>query len=243
MNNLKNELDEAQEKITVLQEELNRTNSELLQLTLNLDDMVEARTRELSLANSLLAKEILERNKIEVDLRLSEERYKVVVDLAYDAIICIDETDSIYLWNKRAEDIFGFTVKEALGKSLHNLIMPEKYRETAKKGLELFVRTGEGPIICKTIELTARKKDGTVFPVELSVSAMKVCGNWHATGIIRDITKRKMAEATIMEQLDYLERFNKATVNREIRMHEIMLENEKLKLMIAEIKSMRKEKE
>jgi PAS domain-containing protein len=74
-----------------------------------------------------------------------------------------------------------------------------KYRETSEKGLHGFGSTGQGPAIGKTLEYTALRKDGTEFPVSLSVSAVKVKDNWNAIGIVRDITERKKVEAALRE--------------------------------------------
>ena len=90
--------------------------------------------------------------------------------------------------------MFGFSEKDALGADLYNLIVPERYREKAYKGLERFIKTGTGPIVGKTLELMGLRKDGGEFPIELSISEWSTGDTWHATGVIRDITERKQAE-------------------------------------------------
>lgn len=141
-----------------------------------------------------LETEIATRKEMETSLKLSEERYYAVAESASDAIICINADGLIYLWNKKAEDMFGYAAKEAIGKKVHSLIVPDKYREKTNKGFALFAKTGQGPAVGKIIELTALKKDGAEFPIELSISAIKVHDVWHSTGIVRDITERKRTE-------------------------------------------------
>lgn len=126
-----------------------------------------------------------------------------VAESAGDAIICLNRTDNIYFWNKKAEEIFGYSAGEAIGKFLHQLIVPERFRSDAYKGLDYFSRSGIGSIVGKQLEITALRKDGTEFPVELSVSAIKVGDDWHAIGIIRDITERKEAAAIKVSENRY----------------------------------------
>ncbi|MBI5048923.1 MAG: PAS domain S-box protein [Deltaproteobacteria bacterium] len=164
---------------------------------------------------------ITERKKAEEALKESETRFRGIVETAKDAIICIKSPDTIYMWNKKAEEIFGYPLDETMGRSLHDLIVPKAYIEKHKEGLKKFFATGTGHVVGSTIEITGLKRDGTEFPIELSISAMNIRGEWHATSIIRDITARKEAEKKIKEQLDYLVRFEKATVQREFRIKEL----------------------
>ena len=133
------------------------------------------------------------------ELMESEERLRTLTETAGDAIICMSAPDTIYMWNKKAEEMFGYTTEEAIGRELHKLIVPDVYREKAHKGMEGFLKTGSGAVLGKTVEVKAMRRDGTEFPVELSVSAMNIKGEWHATGIIRDITERKKAEEALRE--------------------------------------------
>lgn len=125
--------------------------------------------------------------------------FHTVVETAGDAIISMKPPGEIYLWNKKAEEMFGYLAEEVIGKDLHSLIVPERYREKAGEGYRAFFQTGTGPIVGKTIEIEAIRKDGTEFPVELTVSAMNIRGEWHATGIVRDIIERKKAEEALRE--------------------------------------------
>ncbi len=169
-----------------------------------------------------------ERRLADEMLKASEERYKTILETAQDAIICLEYTGKISVWNKKAEEMFGYPPDEMIGKELHKIIVPERHRVKAYDGLKTFFRTGAGPVVGKTVELSALRKDGTEFPIDLSISAMRIRGEWQATGIIRDITERKQAEERLKQQVEELERFKKATIQREIRMKELRTKVEKL---------------
>ncbi len=181
-----------------------------------------------------LSLEINARRLAEAVLCEREERFRAVSETASDAIICLNEHGIIYFYNKSAEGIFGYTADEVMNKAVHEVLCPERFREKAGEGLKGFYESGRGPLVGKTIEIEGLRRDGTEFPIELSISAMNIQGKWHATGIIRDITERKKAENLLRERMDELERFVKATVQREFRMKELMDENEGLKLKIKE---------
>ncbi len=128
------------------------------------------------------------------ELQESEERFRKISVTAHDAIIMMDSEGNISYWNKAAERIFEYSTEEVLGKALDKIIIPDQYKEAHKNGIREFKETGRGAAIGKILELSAIKKDGTEFPIELSVSAVKIKGNWNAIGILRDITDRKRAE-------------------------------------------------
>ncbi|MBI5181385.1 MAG: PAS domain S-box protein [Nitrospirae bacterium] len=139
-------------------------------------------------------------------LKESEKKFRSLSESAKDAVILIDSDGNISYWNRAAEDIFGYSAREATGKELHQFLAPEQYREAYKKGSKHFRKTGKGAAIGKTLELSAIRKNGAEFPVELSISAVKLKGKWHAIGIVRDITERKKAEEERRERLAELEK-------------------------------------
>ncbi|MBZ5565342.1 MAG: PAS domain S-box protein [Acidobacteriia bacterium] len=141
-----------------------------------------------------MIEDITERKRAEEALRESEERFRRVASSAQDAILMIDDQGNATFWNEAAERIFGYSSEEVLGKELHALIGPERYRESYRNGFAQFRETGEGPAIGKTLELVAVRRDGTEFPVELSLSALKLKGKWVSIGMLRDITDRKRVE-------------------------------------------------
>ncbi|PVX25437.1 MAG: hypothetical protein CW716_07955 [Candidatus Bathyarchaeum sp.] len=144
-------------------------------------------------------RDITEQKKAEEKLRDSEEKFRTISDSAQDSIILLDENGEIVYWNLAAEKTFGYTKEEAIGKELHSFITPERFYENYRKGLKKFKVTGQGSAVGKTLELFAKRKDGTEFPIELSLSALKIKGKWCATGIVRDITEQKKAETALRE--------------------------------------------
>ncbi|MFH0897941.1 MAG: PAS domain S-box protein, partial [Candidatus Bathyarchaeota archaeon] len=132
-------------------------------------------------------------------LRESEERFRSISTSAQDGIVMIDDEGNISYWNEAAERIFGYTKEEAIGKEMHIFLGPERYYEAYRKGFSKFKETGQGPVVGKTLELSAIRKGGIEFPVELSVSSVEVRGKWHSIGILRDITERKKFEEALRE--------------------------------------------
>ena len=133
--------------------------------------------------------------KIEDGIR----KFTTITESANDAIIVLSSPDVIHFWNKKAEEIFGYKIDEVVGKSVHDLVVPQKFREKAKDGLDNFFKTGKGPVVGKVVEVFGQRKDGREFPIELSVSAVRIGEKWQAIGIIRDITERKRLEEGLKE--------------------------------------------
>lgn len=143
-------------------------------------------------ANRRLALEVKERT-------MAEQKMQAMSEAIHDGLVVIDAQARVKYWNQAAEAIFGMSANEAMGKDMHALFAPEEYRERAKTGLEIFARTGLGPMIGTLHELMALRADGSRIPVEVGVSAFQVGDEWHAVGTIRDITPRKKAEETLMK--------------------------------------------
>lgn len=127
-------------------------------------------------------------------LRQSEERYRAVADSANEAIITANGDGNIVGWNRGAERAFGYTEAEILGQPLTRL-MPHGYRDPHAEGMKRIVAGGARHVIGKTVELEGLRKDGSAFPVELSLAEWQTDAGHFYTGILRDITKRKAAEA------------------------------------------------
>lgn len=165
----------------------------------------------------------LYKKDMERRLRESEEKYRAVVDSAIDAIISADSHGNIIFWNNAATHMFGYSGDEAVGKLL-TLIMPERFHNAHKKGLNRVISTGESDIIGKTIEVSALRKNGGEFPVELSLAKWKACRGLFFTAIMRDITKRKQTEEFITKEKERLEDINKMMTGRELRVIELKKE-------------------
>lgn len=196
-------------------------NKSLINIQEELETLNEELEKKVAERTMSLTAEVAERRQAEAALKESEERFRAIVSAASDAVICLEPPDNIYLWNSKAEEIFGYTEAEALGKRLHDLIVPERYREAAREGLASFFKTGGGNIIGTTREVNAIRKDGAEFPVELSVAAVNLHGTWNSIGIIRDITERKRLEEEAKQNLNDVERMNRLMVGRELRMEEL----------------------
>jgi len=153
-----------------------------------------------SLIFYLVHHEISKSYQVEDALLESEKRLRVITSSARVAIIMIDSDGLITFWNPAATQIFGYTPEEAVSKSLVQLIVPLENRERFIAGLALFKKSGQGPMIGKTVEYTALRRDGETFSIELSLSSIKLGKSWHAVGIVSDITDRKRAEAEIKYQ-------------------------------------------
>lgn len=126
-------------------------------------------------------------------LQHSEERFRSITQTANDAIVTADGSGNIILWNRRAQTIFGYSGDEVVSKPI-TLIMPERFRENHRQGINRVVSTGEEKIIGKTVEIVGLRKDGSEFPVELSLAAWKAKEEIFFTAIMRDITERKATE-------------------------------------------------
>ena len=147
-------------------------------------------------------RDITERNRAEEALRENEEKFRALADSAQNAIVVLDAEDQILFWNGAAERLFGYTKAEALGGRFHSLVVPERFREASAKGLAQFRKTGTGAAIGKVTEFAALRKDGTEFPVELSLSMVTLHQSYAAIGIVRDITERKRTEAALREAVE-----------------------------------------
>jgi PAS domain S-box-containing protein len=145
-----------------------------------------------------ISTDITSRKRAEQDLRESKNRIGQIIDQALDAFVSMDSAGIVTAWNRSAEEIFGWPAHKAIGKSLAGLIVPERYRAAHERGLQRFLETGRGPLLDKHVELLAVHRDGHEFPVELSVTAVKVRGGFMFHGFLHDITDRKGLEREIL---------------------------------------------
>jgi PAS domain S-box-containing protein len=137
--------------------------------------------------------DITDRKQEETALRYSEENYRLVVETAPDAVISIDERGAILFANPATARIFGYDPTELIGKPL-TVLMPEFLRKLHERGFSRYLATGQRHINWQGTELTALRKDGQEFPVEISFGELSRDGHKVFTGFIRDISERKQAE-------------------------------------------------
>ncbi|MBI1824852.1 MAG: response regulator [Planctomycetes bacterium] len=131
------------------------------------------------------------------ELQESSARVRSILEMAADAIISIDERGRIDSFNPAAERIFGFTVEEVRGQNV-KMLMPAPYLDEHDEYLRQYLVTGDRKIIGTRREVTAVRKDGTQFPVDLAISENQIGDNHMFTGIVRDITERKASEAQLI---------------------------------------------
>jgi len=155
-----------------------------------LEQRVDERTRELQ-------REITERTRAEQALRVQEERTRLIIDKAFDAIVSTDIDGRVLGWNTQAEAVFGWSATEAVGRNLTALIIPPQHREAHRAGLKQFVATGAGPILNRRVEVVGLCKDGREIPIELAVTPIRVGDSFLFNAFLRDITERKKAEAEL----------------------------------------------
>jgi PAS domain S-box-containing protein len=153
--------------------------------------------------------DITERRHAELALQHSEERLKTVIRAAQDAIIMLNPDGKISMWNDSAERIFGYTIDQALNQNLHKLLAPARFHEDHLRAFTEFRHSGQGKVVGHVIELTAMRKNGEEFPIELSLSAVHLQDGWRSIGVVRDITERKHVEERLQKALAESAKLNK----------------------------------
>jgi PAS domain S-box-containing protein len=154
--------------------------------------LATTRARAVAIAGEMTAK-----------LRESQQQFQAVADTANDAIVTTDDGGNITYINKAAEKIFGYTVAEAVGRSL-TLLMPANFHDAHNHELKRFLETVAGT----TVELVGKRKNGSEFPLELSLSSWSAGERLFFTAILRDVTERKRADETIRQKSEELARSN-----------------------------------
>jgi PAS domain S-box-containing protein len=143
--------------------------------------------------------DVTARKQAEDALREREATLQAVCVTAIAGIVMIDAEGRAILWNPAAERMFGYTAAEMLGQRVHDLVAPSDLRQRFEAAFPAFRKTGRGAALGKVTELTARRKDGSEFPIDLALAAVQKGQEWHAVAIVRDITERKRAEKALRE--------------------------------------------
>ena len=151
------------------------------------------------IGHTIVARDIGERLRLDQALRTTEARWRAVIDSAVDAIVVIDAKGTIEAFNPAAERMFGYAEQEAMGHNV-NLLMPAPYHEEHDRYIERYLSTGEQKIIGIGREVTGLMRDGTTFPVHLSVGEMRVGSERHFVGILHDLSVRTRLEERLREQ-------------------------------------------
>ena len=141
----------------------------------------------------------LENTRLYGDLQEREAKVRRLVDTGLDAVLGMDEQGRITEWNAQAETMFGWRREEAVGQRLSEMLIPMRYRSDHEAGLRRFLTSGEGPLLNRRVEITAVRRNGSEFPVEVSIAPYRIGGTWAFSGFVRDITERKRAEEALRE--------------------------------------------
>ena len=145
----------------------------------------------------------------EAGLLESEERTRLIIQAALDGVVTIDVEGRVVEWNPQATTIFGWARAEAVGKKLSELIVPLQHRAAHDAGLRRYLETGEGPVLNKRIEITALRRGGAEFPVELSITPLSQGKGAAFSAFIRDITDRKRNEEELRKAKEMAEESNR----------------------------------
>jgi len=139
----------------------------------------------------------IERTRAEQALRTSEARLSAILRASLDAHITMNDAGLITSWSRQAEAMFGWVEQDVVGRRLADIIVPEAHREAHTAGLRRFLATGQGPILNQRIELSALRRGGTEFPVELAVAPVQIGTTWLFSAFVRDITARRTADEAL----------------------------------------------
>jgi PAS domain S-box-containing protein len=133
-------------------------------------------------------------------LAAEQQRIRVILDHSHDAFVAVDAAGRVTDWNAKAETMFGWSAAEAVGRMLPELIIPADQREAHNRGFERFTQSGGGTMVRTVMEVTAMHRSGLAVPVELAIAGLPTPDGYAASAFIRDISRRKAAEALEVER-------------------------------------------
>ncbi len=166
--------------------ERKRIEQQLRELNEDLEHKIDERTHELTSSIRIA--------------RDSQAKLQAIVDTALDAVVRMDLMGRIVGWNSQAEKIFGWSRDEALGRSLDECIIPERYREAHRHGMQRYMASGSGAVLDTRIEIYALRRDGTEFPIELAITQVRTADDkdYEFCSFIRDISERREREQSLL---------------------------------------------
>ncbi len=169
-------------------------------------------------------RDISERRRAEKKLAESEQRLAGILASVAEAVVSIDAADRIIVFNRAAQDIFGYAEEEVLGQPL-TVLLPDRYATATAEDIQSFIDCNLGGVKSdRFTEVKVRRKSGETLITEVSVSELTVADHKIRTGVFRDITERREAQRLLQERAEKLERFNKLAVGRELVMVELKRE-------------------
>lgn len=159
----------------------------------DLENRIEERTRELRSANEMLSNSLAQHVRFQQALCKREAELSAVIENANDAYISIDQAGVVSAWNRQAQETFGWTATEAIGRRLEELIIPPGTREAHRAGMNCYRNTGDTAVLNQRMEWSAIRRDGTIFPVEVRIRALELDGQKIFSAFLHDITERHLA--------------------------------------------------
>lgn len=200
-------------KLTVSTEDLRRTSQEVLDLNQTLEERVDDRTTELAVANANLLREVGERERMELALRENVARLQAILTSTVNGVITIDERGLIESFNPAAEQLFGFSANEVIGRNV-TMLMPPPFADEHDGYLAAYRSTGVRRLIGIGREVVGRRKNGSTFPIELIVSEVALGERKIYSSIVLDITRRKAAEESLQTRTLELAEANRDLTHR-----------------------------
>ena len=167
--------------------------------------------------------DITEEKKLREENEFKNTQLQKIFEKSLDALISIDKEGKVFEWSPQAESIFGYSYEEIEGKTLNESIIPHKYREAHQNGMKNYFKTGEGPVLNSRIEITALKKTGEEFPIELTIFPLKFKDKHYFTAFVRDITEIKRSKESMEQALERQKELNEmksqfiSTTSHELR--------------------------
>lgn len=155
-------------------------------------------------ADLVIIRDVTERWRADQALRESETRFRELVDSAPDAIVIVDSNGRIRLVNRQVEEVFGYDVEELRGQP-HDILLPERFQQVHAKHRARYFSDPYARPMGTGLELAGRRKDGTEFPVDISLSPLETIDGRQVISVIRDVTERKQAEEELRRHRDHLE--------------------------------------
>ena len=197
---------QPQHFISVVEDIQRRKSSEaaLKNLRDTLEHRVGERTAALQQANQSLSIAVNQQLEAQAQLRRSEALHRSVLETAADAFISIDSAGLIIEWNRKAEQLFGWSRTEIIGMRLEDTIIPPIYRNRHERGMVRFLKTGEAVVMGKVLQLPARHRHGHEIPVEVTISHVLVDGELRFNAFLRDISSRRESEAAVLRSQEEL---------------------------------------
>lgn len=149
-------------------------------------------------------------------LKGAERQLREIIDTALDAIVVINQSGCIVDWNPSAQDMFGWTREEVLGRLVHEIVIPERLRQDHVAGLKRMLETGESNILRKRTEVFGVRRNGREFPAEITVTLLHDRGEMEFAAFVRDLTPQRDAERRLLETQDRLAYFSRLNCFGEI---------------------------